>query len=358
MAGAVAQNISEQFIRKAPVQRSDSKTSRRNSSRAQSRQNSKILNGEGVPPPLPSLDVEGSEQPADIELSQEDQEAKEESELGTLTPTSNGNHEGKKEIKIKEEEEFSEEVLKTMSKEELVQRFLDAEALRRASESRLREAEATIDGYQRGIRQILNCIILSPMMNHFYRQKLTQTLESVFVAVDSITKVIYINCSFPSIEDEFPEVKLKDWQGLPDSRWKVSWSPSWHITARVEGSHYLSFTLNIRIHKLKVDGDCLLSCAKDLSSVTISFPEVPTVSLQIDTVIALGILPIPLSIMKESISTRVKGAFISWLKRSLVAPASMSFPCLRSGLTLTEEAILEEAKAAAKVAQRSLDQSL
>eukprot|EP00472_Partenskyella_glossopodia_P009455 CAMPEP_0197517118 /NCGR_PEP_ID=MMETSP1318-20131121/2087_1 /TAXON_ID=552666 /ORGANISM="Partenskyella glossopodia, Strain RCC365" /LENGTH=453 /DNA_ID=CAMNT_0043066419 /DNA_START=1 /DNA_END=1362 /DNA_ORIENTATION=+ len=235
----------------------------------------------------------------------------------------------------------------TLSREELIERLTSAEI-------RSRKAETTIQKWETGIRQILNCIILSPMMNHFYRQKLTKTLESVLTKVDSISRVVYIHCSFPSIDKEFPIVKLNDWNSLAKSAWHMTWTPSWHISARIEGSHYLSFTLNIAIHKLKVMGDFNLSCKKDLSAITISFHEMPEVSLEVGTSIALGILPIPLSIMQESISTQVKIAFMAWLEKSLVEPNSMTFPCLRNGGYYTDDAILEEAKAAAKLANLSV----
>jgi len=234
-----------------------------------------------------------------------------------------------------------------MSKEDLIKRV-------KSMRKEIDGAKSTIAGWEKGVRQILNCIILSPMMNHFYRQKLTTILENVFLGVSSISNVVYINCSFPSIEAEFPNVKLQSWSGLERSTWKVKWKPSWHITARVEGSHYLSFTLNILIRKLSVKGEFNLECAKDLTTVTIWFNELPTIDLQIQTTIVLGILPIPLSIMQETLASKIRTAFIGWLKDNLVYPNSLQFPCLRGYGGLNEEAILEEAKAAAKVAQRSL----
>eukprot|EP00466_Bigelowiella_natans_P012529 jgi/Bigna1/68449/fgenesh1_pg.6_\ len=105
--------------------------------------------------------------------------------------------------------------------------------------------------------------------------------------------------------------------------------------------------------RLKVKDSFRLKCAKDLSSVTIWFDKVPNIDLQIDTTIALGILPIPLSILQESIALRVRAAFLGWLKRSLVYPNTMEFPCLRKGSDLNEEAIIEEAKAAALLAKKT-----
>jgi len=244
---------------------------------------------------------------------------------------------------LKQKEDYS-----ALTKEQLIQRL-------HAMEAKVRKADSTIVSWERGIRQILHCIILSPMMNYFYRRKLTETLKNVFLAVSSITKVAYINCSFPSVEKEFPMIKLQHWKDLEESQWKVKWAPSWRITARVEGSHYLSFTLQIKIQKLQVKGSFHLNCAKDLSSVRIWFDDVPNIDLQIQTTIALGILPIPLSILQESIATRVRLAFLAWLKRSLVQPNSMAFPCLRPASSVNEETMIEEAKEAALLAKRGFE---
>mmetsp|Transcript_12612 Transcript_12612/g.18868 ORF Transcript_12612/g.18868 Transcript_12612/m.18868 type:complete len:412 (-) Transcript_12612:204-1439(-) len=246
---------------------------------------------------------------------------------------------------------ITSEELGKIPKEEIIKRFLAEQDRRIDAEEKAELLEENNASWQQGVRDILNCIILSPVMNHFYKKKLSVTLEKVFLAVNSITLVQYIHCSFPSIQAEFPKIELLTWSGLARSHWKVSWSPSWRIKARVEGSHYLSFTLNITIHKLSVQGEFYLNCAKDLSSIEISFLKLPQVSLDINTTIALGILPISLSILQDSISSRIKNAFINYLKDKLVHPNSLSIPCLRRNNAATEEAILDEAKAAAKLAR-------
>ncbi|GAB5363424.1 hypothetical protein AAMO2058_000881800 [Amorphochlora amoebiformis] len=364
MAGEEADGVQPSFIRRIPVEQEES-----NVGLDPGLAVSATIKEESELSSFPKIDTDAKEPPEANgyqELhSPEDTTATptmgiEEVKAPLLQPISNGDTHDTEEKDAPEEEDIKEikedskvtDDLYQLSKEDLIRRLTIAVEEKQAAVRRATKAEGTIRKWEKGVRQILNCIILSPVMNHFYRQKLTKTLESVFLAVDSISNVLYINCSFPSIEAEFPQVELQDWHDLSNSLWKVKWSPSWHITARVEGSHYLSFTLNIEIHKLKVNGMFILSCAKDLSSVAICFPEMPSVSLQIDTTIALGILPIPLSIMQQSIASRVKEAFLGWLKRSLVHPNTMAFPCLRHNSQVTEETMLEEAKAAADLALR------
>ncbi len=244
------------------------------------------------------------------------------------------------------------ESLSTLSKDELIARLVAASAEKKTLLTRARRAEAALERLETALRSVLNCVILNPIMTHFYQQKLTVTLSRVLQSLDSITEVKYVNCSFPSIANDFPEVRLEEWKGLPSSLWTARWNPKWRVSCRVQGTHYLSFTLEIDIHSISVAGDLHIGFSRGLKTVSVAFTEMPQTNLTVDTSIALGILPIPLKIMRQSITSAVKSAFDSWLRNNLVLPSRMTFPCLRMRSVVSEEKLVEEARIAADMAQK------
>jgi len=64
--------------------------------------------------------------------------------------------------------------------------------------------------------------------------------------------VRFVDCSFPSVPSEAPHIQLERWESMQDSEWQVRWAPSWSVQVAVEGSHYLSFSLMLRLYDFRV----------------------------------------------------------------------------------------------------------
>ena len=138
--------------------------------------------------------------------------------------------------------------------------------------------------------------------------------------VEQISAIRFVDCSFPSVPSEAPHIQLERWENMQDSEWQVRWAPSWSVQVAVEGSHYLQFTLMLRLYDFRVSGRMKMRMAQDLSCVGMSFLSAPKLRLKTECTVSWGSVPLPLQTYIESV---VQDEMVRWVNDNAVAPNVM-----------------------------------
>jgi len=184
-------------------------------------------------------------------------------------------------------------------------------------QSRLRASEARSAMWEECMQQLCHCVLLSPDMNDMYKDYCSELLRDALGTVEQIQAVRFVDCSFPSVPSEAPHIQLQRWESMSDSEWQLRWAPSWSVQVAVEGSHYLQFTLMLRLYDFRVSGRMKMSMAKDLSCIGMSFVTMPKLRLKTECSVSWGSVPLPL---QTYIETVVQDEFQRWMRENAVAP--------------------------------------
>eukprot|EP00039_Didymoeca_costata_P032749 m.39241 g.39241 ORF g.39241 m.39241 type:complete len:342 (+) comp9523_c1_seq2:3123-4148(+) len=213
-------------------------------------------------------------------------------------------------------------------------------------------AQRQLADWSEGARQILKEIILSPSSNEKYKQEVSEQLTSVLMAMEEITSVEFINCSFPAIDSQAPKFNLLSWTSLEKNSWNVHWAPSWAVTICADGWLYLPFKMKIVVRDMSVTGNLCVSFSQGLDYVWLSFATHPAIGVSVDVEILLGVVSMPFQSM---IQRQVQREFNLWVENHLITPNKMRFKCLASGKKagITEEDFQKAAAAAASAMRRS-----
>jgi hypothetical protein len=113
--------------------------------------------------------------------------------------------------------------------------------------------------------------------------------------------VRFVDCSFPSVPSEAPHIQLERWESMQDSEWTLRWAPSWSVQVAFEGSHYITFSMIMRLFDFRMSGRMKVRMANDISSVSISFVQPPKLRLKTDCSVSWGSVPLPLQTYIETV---------------------------------------------------------
>tara|TARA_B110001452_G_C15174399_1_gene408100 strand:+ start:111 stop:980 length:870 start_codon:yes stop_codon:yes gene_type:complete len=172
------------------------------------------------------------------------------------------------------------------------------------------------------MRQLAYSVMLSPDMNDIYKQTCTQMLRDALSSVEQVQRIIYVDASFPSVPAEAPHLSLQKWVSMGCSEWDVSFRPSWSIMVAIEGSHYLSFQLELKVCDINVSGRMRVAFATDpaFSKISISFLELPTLGIKTECTVSWGSTPLPI---QEYIGSAVEDYFKAYITDTMLAPNAM-----------------------------------
>ena len=184
----------------------------------------------------------------------------------------------------------------------------------------LQVSEAKVAMWEECMQTLVNCVMLSPEMNDIYRDECTKLLRATLGTVEQIQSVRYVDCSFPSVPTEAPHIQLIRWESLQDSEWQLRWAPSWSIQVAVEGQQYLSFNLMLRLFDFRVSGRLKFRATPDLSTINISFLQMPKLRLKTECTVSWGSVALPLQTYIEQV---VQDEFQRWTRDNCVAPHEM-----------------------------------
>ena len=109
-----------------------------------------------------------------------------------------------------------------------------------------------------------------------------------------------MDCSFPSVPSEAPHIQLERWESMQDSEWTLRWAPSWSVQVAFEGSHYIAFSMIMRLFDFRMSGRMKVRMANDISSVSISFVQPPKLRLKTECSVSWGSVPLPLQTYIET----------------------------------------------------------
>lgn len=192
-----------------------------------------------------------------------------------------------------------------------------------ASQAALRSAEAQSLHWQVCVRDLFNGLLLSPRMNAKYELKVSKMLESRLAKLDQIECVRYVKCSFPSVASEAPELRLIRWVSLEESQWEVTFAPSWRIELCLEGRQIVPFKLLVRVGSIRVSGELRVSFGTELMRTLLSFNQMPSFDMHIDSQVSLGSVPMPL---QRGASALIRHELRKWIEKRAVAPHAL---CLK-----------------------------
>ena len=219
----------------------------------------------------------------------------------------------------------------------------------------LREQLAAAQGrasmWEQCMSAFTNSILLSPEMNDIYKEMCSSMLTTALQSVDAIQQLHYVECSFPSVPSEAPDLVLERWGSLDDSEWSLQWCPSWSMQVSVEGSYYVQFKCLVSVSDLKVySGRLRLRASADLSTIVLSFSELPRFSLKAECSVSWGSVPLPL---RSYIEESVYDEFSRCLNEYMVAPNELVIkpPSFQPKQGLSDED-LEKAIRAVKLARQ------
>lgn len=181
----------------------------------------------------------------------------------------------------------------------------------------LQASEAKVGMWEECMQQLVHSVMLSPDMNDMYKTECSALLRDALKGVEQIQAVRFVDCSFPSVPSEAPHIQLIRWESMEDSEWQLRWAPSWSIAVAVEGQQYLQFSLTLRLFDLRLSGRITLKMATDLSSITISFKQMPKLRIRTECTVSWGSVPLPL---QTYIETVVQDEFQRWIVDNAVAP--------------------------------------
>jgi len=187
-------------------------------------------------------------------------------------------------------------------------------------QSRLRASEAKVAMWEECMQQLCHCVLLSPDMNDMYKDYCSELLRDALGTVDQISAVRFVDCSFPSVPSEAPHIQLERWESMQEQEWLVRWAPSWSVQVAVEGSHYLQFTLMLRLFDFRMSGRMKMRMAQDLSCIAMQFVSPPKLRLKTECSVSWGSVPLPL---QTYIETVVQDEFQRWMRENAVAPNEM-----------------------------------
>jgi hypothetical protein len=117
-----------------------------------------------------------------------------------------------------------------------------------------------------------------------------------------------------------PHIQLIRWESLQDSEWQLRWAPSWSVQVAVEGTQYLSFQLTLRLFDFRVSGRVKFRATPDLSTINISFLQMPKLRLKTECTVSWGSVALPLQTYIEQV---VQDEFQRWTRDNCVAPHEM-----------------------------------
>jgi hypothetical protein len=208
-------------------------------------------------------------------------------------------------------------------------------------QSRLRASEARVAMWEECMQHMCQSVMFSPDMNETYKDTCVSLLRDVsppphpiqlaraprppaapsrarsrvlgatralsrsrvqaLSTVDQVTAVRFVDCSFPSVPSEAPHIQLERWESMQDSEWTLRWAPSWSVQVAFEGSHYITFSMIMRLFDFRMSGRMKVRMANDISSVSISFVQPPKLRLKTECSVSWGSVPLPLQTYIETV---------------------------------------------------------
>lgn len=226
---------------------------------------------------------------------------------------------------------------------------------------RLQRARARLRTWEGAGRELLYGLVLNAEMNAVYAGMLREQLHTALSALPSVSSVEYLETSLPSVPREAPRMTLVSWGGLGLSTWDVAFSPrSWWVRARLTGAstrtalRLLSFSVELSVTDVAVRGRLRVALSSDLSAVRLSWATMPAVEATVTSAVGWGTLPLPLQ--AGPLEARVLSEARRWIRRRLVAPASMMVVLKRHrppAAGLSDEDVSAAAAAAARAVVQS-----
>jgi len=141
----------------------------------------------------------------------------------------------------------------------------------------------------------LCALALSPTMLAWYADVLSDLLTSSLSNSQVVQQVDYVQCSFPCLESEKPNIRMIRWLGMHGGEFEVDWQPkSWWIALSVQGG--LGAQLVVTISGLSVKGIARTALSYDCSALRLSFWEFARLDMNASSkvVVGTGSLPIPM----------------------------------------------------------------
>ena len=204
----------------------------------------------------------------------------------------------------------------------------------RVSEAKLAAAETQLSQWRHAIGRVMNAVLLSPAMNELYRTRLSAILTSLLPQVPQIEKVMYVDCSFPSVTSNAPRLDLLRWHakaedGRMRGEFAADFRPQWTMDVGIEGRHYLvPFSLQVKVWGFQLCGRMAATFPPNMSTVGINFMSFPAMDMTIDVEVKWGVVQVPL--IRQAIASLIRNFFKGWVQRNLV-DRSMTLPCIRQG---------------------------
>lgn len=190
--------------------------------------------------------------------------------------------------------------------------------------AKLARSEERLSHYRQLVQDAVQSAVFSADANERYRAWASSACTSGLLELPQVTKVKYVRCSFPSLPREAPAIRLHAYRSLSHSEWNCRWAPSWSLDVCVEGYHYLYFELSVRVTKLKLAGRLMVDFVQPLGvgGVRIGFADFPSVSMDLESEVNLGFVPVPI---QDQIADIVRVQIDNWLTENVVAPRVMHF---------------------------------
>lgn len=164
------------------------------------------------------------------------------------------------------------------------------------TQKRLAAAQKSNRNWQKLAAQILSRILLTPVMNDFYKELAQTGIQNALESAPQVTRVSKMRCSFPSLgNSEKLQLKLEQWDSLQENQISINWKPAWEMEMGVEGQwNFIPFSVDVKVANLSIDGSLHASFTDEMEHVAVSFAKKPKIDLSIEIDVAVSTMPLPL----------------------------------------------------------------
>ena len=91
-----------------------------------------------------------------------------------------------------------------------------------ALRAELADTHVRVGHWEECMRQLANSVMLSPEMNDMYKETCKALLQDALSSVEQVQRVVYVDCSFPSVPAEAPRLSLQKWVGMEHSEYAAA----------------------------------------------------------------------------------------------------------------------------------------
>ncbi len=203
-----------------------------------------------------------------------------------------------------------------------------------------------ITAWEKLSSSLVAAVALAPEMNAMYARLLRSLLCDALRQVSTISQLLHVECSLPSIASEKPRLTLLHCDSLADTVWDVVWAPSsWWVSVAATGARWgIPFQALTTVRRIQISGRLRCAFASDVTAIRVAFDEEPRLDMQVLAEVGWGVVPIP---VQQQIEQVVRSELRRFVTDTLVGENSTVFVLRRKLVNMTAED-LKEAKDAAR----------